>query len=101
MGPPENALHTSREKSSHLFNTHVPHSGYSLTMRQYRLHRTSSRRTEAHLQESTTNQLVLRGRHDLLSKPLISVTNYDFLRAEEHTSELQSRGHLVCRLLLE
>src|SRR5690625_6235610 len=28
--------------------------------------------------------------------------NYtEFLRSEEHTSELQSRGHLVCRLLLE
>src|SRR5690625_1138721 len=25
----------------------------------------------------------------------------DFFRSEEHTSELQSRGHLVCRLLLE
>src|SRR5690625_6512404 len=25
----------------------------------------------------------------------------DALRSEEHTSELQSRGHLVCRLLLE
>src|SRR5439155_10948888 len=25
----------------------------------------------------------------------------DFSRSEEHTSELQSRGHLVCRLLLE
>src|SRR5690625_6527796 len=24
-----------------------------------------------------------------------------FCRSEEHTSELQSRGHLVCRLLLE
>src|SRR5437660_12562145 len=24
-----------------------------------------------------------------------------FERSEEHTSELQSRGHLVCRLLLE
>src|SRR5690625_6726645 len=24
-----------------------------------------------------------------------------FYRSEEHTSELQSRGHLVCRLLLE
>src|SRR5437660_8257474 len=29
-------------------------------------------------------------------KPQISQT-----RSEEHTSELQSRGHLVCRLLLE
>src|SRR5690625_6534418 len=25
----------------------------------------------------------------------------ELLRSEEHTSELQSRGHLVCRLLLE
>src|SRR5439155_20234702 len=25
----------------------------------------------------------------------------DEMRSEEHTSELQSRGHLVCRLLLE
>src|SRR5207253_305871 len=25
----------------------------------------------------------------------------DYYRSEEHTSELQSRGHLVCRLLLE
>src|SRR5207253_10948291 len=29
--------------------------------------------------------------------PLVKLT----LRSEEHTSELQSRGHLVCRLLLE
>src|SRR5207253_5443402 len=27
--------------------------------------------------------------------------NVAALRSEEHTSELQSRGHLVCRLLLE
>src|SRR5690625_6112118 len=25
----------------------------------------------------------------------------EYYRSEEHTSELQSRGHLVCRLLLE
>src|SRR5690554_7318307 len=28
-------------------------------------------------------------------------TDYDGDRSEEHTSELQSRPHLVCRLLLE
>src|SRR5690625_1331698 len=28
-------------------------------------------------------------------------TNVTDARSEEHTSELQSRGHLVCRLLLE
>src|SRR5690625_1949347 len=32
------------------------------------------------------------GKHIIIEKPL---------RSEEHTSELQSRGHLVCRLLLE
>src|SRR5690554_5092684 len=31
----------------------------------------------------------------------ISQWGYDFRRSEEHTSELQSRPHLVCRLLLE
>src|SRR5690625_4470766 len=30
-----------------------------------------------------------------------SVALIENLRSEEHTSELQSRGHLVCRLLLE
>src|SRR5690625_6428699 len=29
------------------------------------------------------------------------ITHMVILRSEEHTSELQSRGHLVCRLLLE
>src|SRR5437870_6286221 len=28
-------------------------------------------------------------------------TTTGYTRSEEHTSELQSRGHLVCRLLLE
>src|SRR5699024_11257794 len=35
--------------------------------------------------------------NDLLHAPLQKVTN----RSEEHTSELQSRFDLVCRLLLE
>src|SRR5690625_96222 len=32
---------------------------------------------------------------------MVDVHVTDQLRSEEHTSELQSRGHLVCRLLLE
>src|SRR5690625_6779813 len=32
---------------------------------------------------------------------LTSADDIHFDRSEEHTSELQSRGHLVCRLLLE
>src|SRR5690625_1964091 len=35
----------------------------------------------------------------LLAKYLVPLAK--LLRSEEHTSELQSRGHLVCRLLLE
>src|SRR5690625_6383723 len=30
-----------------------------------------------------------------------AIARLDFRRSEEHTSELQSRGHLVCRLLLD
>src|SRR6266508_5594363 len=32
---------------------------------------------------------------------LVIRAEHDVVRSEEHTSELQSRGHLVCRLLLE
>src|SRR5207253_6224995 len=41
---------------------------------------------------------------DSLNLNLLELRNIDIdiaLRSEEHTSELQSRGHLVCRLLLE
>src|SRR5690625_7112101 len=31
----------------------------------------------------------------------VPVRHFGVVRSEEHTSELQSRGHLVCRLLLE
>src|SRR5207253_10268506 len=33
--------------------------------------------------------------------PNLIFISYNLRRSEEHTSELQSRGHLVCRLLLE
>src|SRR3989442_5716891 len=32
---------------------------------------------------------------------LAPIRSWSFKRSEEHTSELQSRPHLVCRLLLE
>src|SRR5690625_5519523 len=37
----------------------------------------------------------------LILVALIMITLGGVRRSEEHTSELQSRGHLVCRLLLE
>src|SRR5690625_5570746 len=33
--------------------------------------------------------------------PNLNINFRESFRSEEHTSELQSRGHLVCRLLLE
>src|SRR5690625_6154526 len=48
--------------------------------------------TEAHLEMAPAY------RHDA---SLLSVQGKPCRRSEEHTSELQSRGHLVCRLLLE
>src|SRR5439155_10748341 len=35
------------------------------------------------------------------ARPCRSSASAIWMRSEEHTSELQSRGHLVCRLLLE
>src|SRR2546429_3536051 len=38
---------------------------------------------------------------DFLKNGVLAKVGEDGLRSEEHTSELQSRLHLVCRLLLE
>src|SRR5690554_7064984 len=37
----------------------------------------------------------------LIGHPNAAITPFELERSEEHTSELQSRPHLVCRLLLE
>src|SRR3989442_5130066 len=43
-----------------------------------------------------------QGSDTVLAQMVAEVTDVDFAaRSEEHTSELQSRPHLVCRLLLE
>src|SRR2546422_4951590 len=39
--------------------------------------------------------------HRLVGHQRHTAARMDLLRSEEHTSELQSRLHLVCRLLLE
>src|SRR5690625_6609115 len=38
---------------------------------------------------------------EMLRESVIKGEKLELWRSEEHTSELQSRGHLVCRLLLE
>src|SRR3712207_9347180 len=55
----------------------------------------------SHNTHSATDKIVLR-----IQCYLVKPHNYSFLvkrriRSEEHTSELQSRQYLVCRLLLE
>src|SRR5439155_23026159 len=42
-----------------------------------------------------------RSRFSTTAADKSDVEKRERLRSEEHTSELQSRGHLVCRLLLE
>src|SRR2546429_7178769 len=39
--------------------------------------------------------------HEFLDDHFQDIATGSFMRSEEHTSELQSRLHLVCRLLLE
>src|SRR5690625_6436370 len=48
------------------------------------------------LEKKFFNQQVFGMRAELRQTLYLSI-----VRSEEHTSELQSRGHLVCRLLLE
>src|SRR5207253_4434930 len=43
----------------------------------------------------------LLGRYARARRAHLTDGPFDVGRSEEHTSELQSRGHLVCRLLLE
>src|SRR5690625_5638448 len=61
---------------------------------------------------STFMALLQAGDHVVCSRSVFGTTTVllnkfmqkfgvDATRSEEHTSELQSRGHLVCRLLLE
>src|SRR5690625_6738794 len=44
---------------------------------------------------------ILEGRRDYMTLADEAAEQLEAASSEEHTSELQSRGHLVCRLLLE
>src|SRR5258708_29162607 len=46
-------------------------------------------------------RLTMRARFLLLPMPMARIGLVLSIRSEEHTSELQSPDHLVCRLLLE
>src|SRR5690625_6378641 len=46
-------------------------------------------------------KMIMKVRDSRFSSADSNVLPDFWIRSEEHTSELQSRGHLVCRLLLE
>src|SRR5690554_7584780 len=52
-------------------------------------------------QDKVLGTLAGAGTLGLMIPPSIIMIVYGVARSEEHTSELQSRPHLVCRLLLE
>src|SRR5690606_40962753 len=54
-----------------------------------------------HLSVVDTGQRRLRARRGRTARTPPGMARADRLRSEEHTSELQSRENLVCRLLLE
>src|SRR3712207_8496793 len=55
------------------------------------------------LRHLSTTVRLRRPRKSIFSRPIFSASphSYWMARSEEHTSELQSRQYLVCRLLLE
>ena len=59
--------------------------------------------TEGIVGESRIILSVKAGKRGLSQSEMVfqHVRNLPVIRSEEHTSELQSPGHLVCRLLLE
>src|SRR5690625_6707022 len=63
------------------------------------------KKSELQLYEKTLDEIMRQRAHVLSeSEEIILSEASEALsapRSEEHTSELQSRGHLVCRLLLE
>src|SRR3712207_7845804 len=70
------------------------------------LFRSADGRLDRHLELLARDEPAqLRGHHHAVAVRLVLVDDraerVDRLRSEEHTSELQSRQYLVCRLLLE
>src|SRR5207253_9963597 len=70
-----------------------------LAVRSYPDHADSKPAPPPAISNQATSPVSLGRRVSYNEKP--GTLAHPGLRSEEHTSELQSRGHLVCRLLLE
>src|SRR5690606_40440709 len=98
---PSNPRHFPTRRSSDLKHDPLPLVCLS------RQGRPQNTRTSGHMLEVATVRIALHGNVDWLQDgPILSAvgttfSRIDFERSEEHTSELQSRENLVCRLLLE
>src|SRR3712207_8710349 len=68
------------------------------------LHRAGPKVLDEHVRlrrEAAHQRHALRPLHVHADRALVAVEGREEARSEEHTSELQSRQYLVCRLLLE
>src|SRR3712207_7218680 len=66
------------------------------------LFRSANRRRRAVRRDRSRGEQHRRGRPARGGQPAVTLQGFPHLRrSEEHTSELQSRQYLVCRLLLE
>src|SRR5439155_18594709 len=72
-------------------------SDFGFRISDFKYHAALSRRAGRIVQRTEKPLFAFQQRNDFLLVPEMEV----IARSEEHTSELQSRGHLVCRLLLE
>src|SRR5690625_6301199 len=80
-----------------LFRSYINHQKEVVTRQTtYDLTKANSR---AHIVEGLIKAISILD--ELIATIRLSKNKQDAKRSEEHTSELQSRGHLVCRLLLE
>src|SRR5690625_6890732 len=77
---------------------------YTTLFRSDEINRTPPKTQSALLEAMEERQVTVDGRTMPLPDPFMVIATQnpvEYERSEEHTSELQSRGHLVCRLLLE
>src|SRR5690554_6981933 len=87
-----------RSKSQAIYQKNKNWAGSRLDLEDYRVKEVQTQLFQT-LSQKYSEIDVFAGRGDTLN--MFVELGYKYRRSEEHTSELQSRPHLVCRLLLE